>query len=587
MRRLSISTISSVRLAVERLGMGADWSWLVVLPVGVWAIATLYLPILGSFLSGLETGVVTGAIVLLSAMSLAGHILAHVYAARALGSETPPRVSLFLFGDAAQLWPVAATPWREMGVALAGPLANLLLGGLAYWIWNAQLNPLLNLSMLFGAAFNGWLVVINLTPAFPLDGGRLARAIVWEVTRQPALSARLGEWLGVLIAVALTGWGIFLIAQQTRFSWATGAVTIGFALLMLLGLRGRPAWAWDRPVPAASPHPLGALAAGLLLIGLLLPASSLVLTNDGIEAPGLALSVEPMVEVQAPHRYRHGGTFILTSVLSQTPIVGGEWLMSKLDPAVKLVPPVSVVPDNTSPQTVARQGFQMLDESETTAIVVGLRQAGYTVEMVGKGVQVVDLLPESPAQGQLQPGDVITGLNGNPITTTDGLINQVQALDPHATAQLQVERGQRQVTLAVPVIPPSSTNPHPRLGIQIESAGSEVKLPFPAKIVAQKIVGGPSAGLMFTLTVYNMLTPQDLTGGRKIAGTGTINLDGTVGPIGGVEQKVAAAEAVGATYFLSPPDNFAAALSVARHIKVVKVATVEQAIAFLRSLPPL
>jgi len=294
-----------------------------------------------------------------------------------------------------------------------------------------------------------------------------------------------------------------------------------------------------------------------------------------------------MIEIQAPHRYPHGGTFILTSVLSQTPIVGGEWLLSKLDPAVKLVPPVSVVPDNASPQTVARQGFQMLDESETTAIIVGLRQARYTVDMVGKGVRVVDLLPESPAQGQLLPGDVITGLNGNPITTTEGLINQVQALDPHATAQLQVEHGQRQVMVAVPVIPPSPANPHPRLGIQIESAGSDVKLPFPVKIVAQKIVGGPSAGLMFTLTVYNMLTPQDLTGGRKIAGTGTINLDGTVGPIGGVEQKVAAAEAVGATYFLSPPDNYAAALSAARHIKVVKVATVEQAIAFLRSLPPL
>jgi PDZ domain-containing protein len=91
---------------------------------------------------------------------------------------------------------------------------------------------------------------------------------------------------------------------------------------------------------------------------------------------------------------------------------------------------------------------------------------------------------------------------------------------------------------------------------------------------------------MFTLTVYNMVTPQDLTGGRVIAGTGTINPDGTVGPIGGVQQKVAGAEFAGAEYFLSPPENFDDARAVARRIKVVEVASATEAIQFLRSLAP-
>ena len=91
---------------------------------------------------------------------------------------------------------------------------------------------------------------------------------------------------------------------------------------------------------------------------------------------------------------------------------------------------------------------------------------------------------------------------------------------------------------------------------------------------------------MFTLTIYNALSAQDLTGGRKIAGTGTINLDGTVGPIGGVKQKVVAAEAAGASYFLCPVDNYADAVSMARTIKVIKVATVQDALNFLHSLPP-
>ena len=100
-----------------------------------------------------------------------------------------------------------------------------------------------------------------------------------------------------------------------------------------------------------------------------------------------------------------------------------------------------------------------------------------------------------------------------------------------------------------------------------------------------RIIGGPSAGLMFALTVYNMLTPTDLTGGRKIAGTGTISPDGKVGPIGGVTQKVAAAEAVGAEYFLSPAENYPDALAVAKRIKVVQVTTIDEAIAFLQGLP--
>ena len=91
---------------------------------------------------------------------------------------------------------------------------------------------------------------------------------------------------------------------------------------------------------------------------------------------------------------------------------------------------------------------------------------------------------------------------------------------------------------------------------------------------------------MFTLGVYDLLTPGDLTGGRKIAGTGTISLDGSVGPIGGVQQKVVAAERAGAEYFLSPAENYDDAVAMAKHIKVIKVTTAQEAIDFLKSLPP-
>jgi len=291
------------------------------------------------------------------------------------------------------------------------------------------------------------------------------------------------------------------------------------------------------------------------------------------------------VNVPAQYRHIHKGTFILTTVFSNAPILAGEWMQAQVNPAMKIVAPEVVVPKSTSAQEQARQDYQMLDDSEATAITVGLRLAGYQTQMIGKGVRVESILPESHANGILQPGDVITALNGQPIRTTQDLIGKVSAQSGKSPVQLEVERNQTGMELTVPLIQPVTSTDTPKIGITIDSAGFDFKPPFPVSIVTQKISGGPSAGLMFTLTVYNALSTQDLTGGRKIAGTGTINLDGTVGPIGGVKQKVPAAEATGARYFLCPVDNYDDAVSVAKTIKVIKIATVQDALDFLHSLP--
>jgi PDZ domain-containing protein len=195
-------------------------------------------------------------------------------------------------------------------------------------------------------------------------------------------------------------------------------------------------------------------------------------------------------------------------------------------------------------------------------------------------------LPGSHAIGLLHTRDIIVGLNGSPVQTTDDLINAIKAQLSSAPVHLLVKRLGAQISLDIPLMPPATPGGTPMLGIQIEPAGFDYNPPFPVSIETNKISGGPSAGLIFTLTVYNSLISQDLTGGRRIAGTGTINLDGSVGPIGGVKQKIFAAEAVGATYFLCPADNYADAVSVARTIQVFKVVTVQQAIDFLSSLPP-
>jgi Lon-like protease len=579
-------TIPSTNKYSPKIKFG--YTWLAVLPASAWAISTIYIPLFSEHLSQTENWAVTLTILVLMGVSLYCHTLAHLYAARLRQDKTPKEMTFFIFGDAAQSWPVAATAWNELLLVSAGPLANILVSGLAFLLWNAQLNIFLNLVALFIFVFNGWLFIINLLPAFPMDGGRIIRASLQDLIAPPSSATILIRRFGFIIALVLTGWGIFLNLQNSRFSQQTALITFVLVIILLDGLRIWPTIDEDKTAhvqPNLKFRPLRLTVIALLALIMLGAFSSTLMTNEGLDAPGAALSVEPMVNVPAQYRHTHKGTFILTTVFSNAPILVGEWMLAQVDPAMKVVPPETVVPKNTTVQEQARQDYQMLDDSEATAITVGLRLAGYQTQMIGKGVRVDTILPESHANGILQTGDVITALNGEPIQTTDDLIEKVRAQSGKSTVQLEVERDQAKMELTVPLIPPASPTDTPKIGITIDSAGFDFKPPFPVSIVTQKISGGPSAGLMFTLTVYNVLSAQDLTGGRKIAGTGTINLDGTVGPIGGVKQKVAAAEATGARYFLCPVVNYADAVSVARTIKVIRIATVQDALDFLHGLP--
>ena len=564
-------------------------SWLLTIPIGLWAINAIYLPIYGPFLNTIEQWILTSVIAVLGALSLIGHAMGHRWVTKLIDSDSPPRLSLYPLGDAAQVWPAAPTVWREVGIALAGPIINLIIAGGAYLLWEMQLHPSINLITLFLAFFNGGLVVVNLTPVFPLDGGRLTRVIGWGLLGRPILFDRLGQPLGFVLALLFVVWGLILIGQRARFSWPTGGGTLFFAALLLTPLLVQPFWTWDRGEPARPTSLSMGLfrlpLAGLLLLGLLSTTLSLVPMNNGLEAPGVTPAIEPMVEVPAQQRYQPEGQFLLTTVFAQTPITVGQWIFGQLSPAVKLVPPERIVPIDTTVEEIAQRSLRLLDNSQPPAIVVGLRLAGYEVETTTLGVVISSVLSESPANQVLQAGDIIIGLNGQTIGTVADLLAGLKQPNLSEPIRLKIDRAGQIIKVETPLMPRTEPDQPPRIGIGVEEAGFEADLPFPVEINPQKISGGPSAGLMFALTVYNLVTFEDLTGGRIIAGTGTINLDGTVGPIGGVQQKVAGATLAGAEYFLSPPENYEDAKAVAHQIKVVKVATAEEAVEFLQSLP--
>ena len=584
-RIIGLNNTSLTRRRYPKIRLG--YSWLVVIPAGAWAISTIYIPMLSENLSRPENWAVTGTILLLIGVSVAGHMLAHLFAGQLAHATTPDELPLFIYGDAAQAWPIAGSGWKEAAVAGAGPLVNLVLSGLGYLLWNAQLGIFLNLVAIVLCLFNLWILALNLLPVFPMDGGRLVRAPLLGLVHP---TAALTTWIrraGLLVCLALASWGIFLYLQHSRFSPETAGITFALVLLLLDGLRFKPNL--ESPTSATSTgsrlQGLRIVTTALLAIIMLAAFASTLMTNNGLEAPGLALSVEPMINVPPQYRHTHKGTFLLLTVFSHAPILAGEWAMAHVDRAMFVLPPEAVVPKNTTIQEQARQGFQQLDESEATAITVGLRLAGFKVDMIGKGAQVESIAPKSYANGKLQVGDVITSLNGQPVRTTDDLIRLVKAQTANIPVELGVQRGQANLALAVGLMPPDASSSTRHIGISIQSAGFDFKPPFPVSIETHKIQGGPSAGLMFTLTLYNALSARDLTNGHKIAGTGTISLDGSVGPIGGVKQKVAAAESTGAQYFLCPVDNYADAVSVAKSIKVIKVANGQDALNFLQNLP--
>lgn len=226
------------------------------------------------------------------------------------------------------------------------------------------------------------------------------------------------------------------------------------------------------------------LAAVILLVVLLLvPPAGLLMINNGLDAPGVSLPIESMVNVPPQYRHSHAGSFYLVTVISQAPITAGAWALGQVDPAIQIVPPEVVTPKNTTPQEQARQGYQMLDDSETTAIAVGLRLAGYPAAAVGKGARVVSILPASHANGILQVGDVITGLNGKPVQTASDLIALVKTQAQNASVNLQVLRGETGINAAIPLMAPASAAESPKIGVGIQDAGFDFKPPFPISIV--------------------------------------------------------------------------------------------------------
>lgn len=304
-------------------------------------------------------------------------------------------------------------------------------------------------------------------------------------------------------------------------------------------------------------------------------------------APGAAQPVQPFLSVPANKLHKHKGRILLVTVslLNVKPL---SWISDKLNSNIQLVKTVELT-GNTPPSQLNALDAVEMQTSTQTAVIVALERLGYTINLNGQGAEVDAVVANSPAANILEPGDVIVSFAGTPITSDSDLVAAILKHQPGDRVQMSVQEMSpaRMVTKTVVLgsAPPDSTTPttHAFLGIATTTK-EQPNLPLNVTIDPGNI-GGPSAGLSFTLGIIDDFSTTDITGGKTIAVTGTINPDGTVGDVGGVAQKAVAVTRAGAVAFLVPGVELKTAEAhVGPHVKVIAVNTLEQALQTLRTL---
>jgi PDZ domain-containing protein len=329
------------------------------------------------------------------------------------------------------------------------------------------------------------------------------------------------------------------------------------------------------------------LVAAFLAVGLL------VLVFWPVKLPYFALAPGPTEEVADLVSFGEevvvyettGDLYLLTVTLRE--VNPFEWFEARyLDEKVDLLERQVIRPPGVTDEEVRRTNLQAMNESIDTAIFVALDRLGYDVGFIGEGVEVLQVVDGTPADGALVVGDRFTVIAGQVVTTAEAAGELIRTHAIGETIILEGTRAGEPLEVSVTLVEHTELAGAPMVGVVFDTVNLQMDLPIDVDVDSRNI-GGPSAGMMYAIALLDLLTEEDLTGGHRIAGTGTIRFDETVGAIGGVRQKIFAARAIGAEVVFVPVDNYDAALTAAGDgIVIVPVATLQEALDYLRALEP-
>ncbi|MEV0151147.1 MULTISPECIES: PDZ domain-containing protein [unclassified Nonomuraea] len=327
------------------------------------------------------------------------------------------------------------------------------------------------------------------------------------------------------------------------------------------------------------------LVAGFLVlllgvVGAVMKVPYVVLSPGPTENTIGQVDKKPVITISGRQTYPTSGELNLVTVAYQGGPSSRIDLLTALrgwiDPTVAVVPESTIFPETRSQQQVEEENTVEMTNSQdyATAAALGELKIPY-----GTAVSVLSTEKGKPADGKLRKGDEITAVGGKTAANVDAISEAVKAVKPGESVTFTITRGKDQLDVSVPTV--QGTGGKAVVGMVMQA---KYKFPFDVDINVGD-VGGPSAGLMFSLGILDKLTPGELTGGKDIAGTGTIDPSGAVGPIGGIAQKMVGARKAGATVFLTPADNCAEALkAVPDGLRLVRATSLHEAVQALDAI---
>ncbi|NND12374.1 MAG: PDZ domain-containing protein [Acidimicrobiia bacterium] len=337
----------------------------------------------------------------------------------------------------------------------------------------------------------------------------------------------------------------------------------------------------EKPVRTESSNAWWILSGVVMFIGtLVLLVAFFVEVPYFANLPGPAFRTDEFVTIPGQETTESSGDLYLLTVLRESVTLVG-YVQASFDDRITLIPREVILPEGRTSEDKKRADQQMMEDSQQVAIAVALERTGYEVSFASDGVEVGEVSPGSAAEGVMQEGDVIIAFENEPVFFSGDLVSRIQERAVGDVVEFTIERGEEILDLKVTLGAREPGDPTPIVGVTIFTVGSRFDFPIEVLIESQNI-GGPSAGLMFSIEIINQLSPVDVTSGHRIAGTGTIDSDGSVGPIGGIRQKVFGALNAGADLMLVPEANFEDAVAALEghdtELKLVSVATIDDAL---------
>ncbi|MGX6442060.1 SepM family pheromone-processing serine protease [Neobacillus sp. K501] len=331
------------------------------------------------------------------------------------------------------------------------------------------------------------------------------------------------------------------------------------------------------------------LIGSLILVAIMMMGAVFYPLPFYVSKPGMAKVLEPIVQVEDGTKAK--GSYMLTTVrMGKANIY--SYIEAKLFDYVEIYPENAILRESETQEEYNARQLHLMAGSKLNAIEVAYRKAGFPVDYKYKGVYVVQVLPGMPAEGKLLAGDRVIEVDSQEFSSSESFIEYVGKKKAGDQLILTIRRNKETKTIKINV-QPFKEDPN-KVGIGISLVDDKEIIVQPKVTVNTDEIGGPSAGLMFSLEIYDQLMEDDFTRGYKIAGTGTIDPEGNVGPIGGIDQKVVAADKAGAEIFFAPNEkgssesNYRVAVNTAREInskmKIVPVDLIDDAINYLQKL---